>query len=97
MQQLPEHVQIICTPPGSASLDTCDVCLAVVEHCACTPCTKHFVCLCTPATCRRPDHEALKLAKDCSPKQYPKQDGVTTFDLATSLYRSGNAQPGHAC
>jgi hypothetical protein len=36
-----------------------------------------------------PDHDHLKLAKDCQPIEYPKPDGVTTFDVLTSLYRSG--------
>jgi hypothetical protein len=39
---------------------------------------------------RHPDHEALKLAKDSTPIDYPKPDGVTSFDLPTSLYRSGD-------
>lgn len=45
------------------------------------------------------DHETLKLAKNCTPKHYPKPDGETTFDIATSLYRSGtnhnHDQPSH--
>jgi len=38
---------------------------------------------------RRHDHEATKYAKDCSPIEYPKPDGKLTFDVPTSLYRSG--------
>lgn len=48
---------------------------------------------------RHADHEATKLARDCPPKDYPKPDGVTTFDIPTSLYRSGtnhnHDQPPH--
>jgi len=41
------------------------------------------------AVLRHADHDCLKLAKDSTPIDYPKPDGVTTFDLPTSLYRSG--------
>eukprot|EP00775_Hariotina_reticulata_P005691 gene5691-5929_t len=48
---------------------------------------------------RHPDNEALRLAKDSHQIDYPKPDGVTTFDIATSLYRSGtnhdHDQPPH--
>ncbi|KAF8072354.1 hypothetical protein HT031_000013 [Scenedesmus sp. PABB004] len=48
---------------------------------------------------RRPDHDALRLARDCPARAYAKPDGVTTFDLPTSLYRSGtnheHDQPCH--
>lgn len=39
--------------------------------------------------CSHKDNEVLKLAKDSTPKLYPKPDGELTFDVATSLYRSG--------
>jgi hypothetical protein len=49
--------------------------------------------LCCVVLCaaRRPDHEHTKLAKDSTPIDYPKPDGVTTFDVPTSLFRSGTA------
>lgn len=48
----------------------------------------------------RPDHERLRpLSEAPSPPDYPKPDGVLTFDLPTSLYRSGtnheHDQPSH--
>jgi electron-transferring-flavoprotein dehydrogenase len=46
-------------------------------------------------TPRRPDHDSLRLAKDAQPIEYPKPDGVTTFDLPTSLYRSGGVLQGY--
>lgn len=33
----------------------------------------------------KPDHAALKSAKDCKPIAYPKPDGVLTFDKLTSV------------
>lgn len=48
---------------------------------------------------RHADHETLRPAAECTPIKYPPPDGVTTFDLATSLYRSGTThehdQPAH--
>eukprot|EP00798_Chlamydomonas_sp_ICE-L_P026766 gene26766-4343_t len=48
---------------------------------------------------RTPDHLSLKPAAACTPIEYPKPDGVITFDLPTSLYRSGtnhnHDQPAH--
>ncbi|GAM20797.1 hypothetical protein SAMD00019534_039720, partial [Acytostelium subglobosum LB1] len=45
------------------------------------------------------DNETLKPAKDCKKLQYPKPDGVYTFDLMTSVMRSGTNheenQPAH--
>jgi len=35
------------------------------------------------------DHEATKPAKDFKPIEYPKPDGVISFDLLTNLARSG--------
>ncbi|KAA8527278.1 hypothetical protein F0562_034625 [Nyssa sinensis] len=47
----------------------------------------------------KPDHEATKEARLCSPIQYPKPDGVVSFDVPTSLYRSNtnhdHDQPAH--
>ncbi|KAG2484143.1 hypothetical protein HYH03_017025 [Edaphochlamys debaryana] len=48
----------------------------------------------------RPDHEHLKPLAEAGPAPaYPKPDGVLTFDLPTSLYRSGtnheHDQPSH--
>ncbi|KAF5225940.1 hypothetical protein ECC02_000869 [Trypanosoma cruzi] len=47
----------------------------------------------------KPDHEALKVAADCEPIEYPKPDGKLTFDLLTNHSRSGTAhnadQPAH--
>ncbi len=41
----------------------------------------------------------LQLAKDAPPIDYPPPDGVLTFDISTSLYRSGtnhqHDQPSH--
>lgn len=52
-----------------------------------------------PVSGRHPDHEALKPASSFQPRQYPKPDGLTSFDLSTSLYRSGtnheHDQPAH--
>ncbi|XP_062173505.1 electron transfer flavoprotein-ubiquinone oxidoreductase, mitochondrial [Alnus glutinosa] len=49
----------------------------------------------------KPDHEATKVAKLCSPIQYPKPDGVLSFDVPTSLHRSNtnheHDQPAHLC
>lgn len=46
-----------------------------------------------------PDVEKTKLAKDCKQIQYPKPDGVLSFDLLTNLQRSGtnhnHDQPPH--
>lgn len=48
---------------------------------------------------RQPDHEALELASQHRPIEYPKPDGQLTFDLPTSLFRSGtnheHDQPPH--
>jgi len=47
----------------------------------------------------KPDHEHLQPAAQSAPIEYPKPDGVTTFDIPTSLYRSGtnhdHDQPPH--
>jgi electron-transferring-flavoprotein dehydrogenase len=37
---------------------------------------------------RYADHERLKPAAECAPREYPKPDGQITFDLNTSLFRS---------
>jgi electron-transferring-flavoprotein dehydrogenase len=37
----------------------------------------------------KPDHAALKPAREFKPIDYPKPDGVLTFDIASSLYLSG--------
>ncbi|RIA95759.1 hypothetical protein C1645_796288 [Glomus cerebriforme] len=37
----------------------------------------------------RQDHAALKPANECKPIEYPKPDGVITFDLLESVSRSG--------
>ncbi|KAF5841079.1 electron transfer flavo protein-ubiquinone oxidoreductase-domain-containing protein, partial [Dunaliella salina] len=48
---------------------------------------------------RRHDHEATRYARDCTPIAYPKPDGKLTFDVPTSLFRSGtnheHDQPSH--
>jgi hypothetical protein len=48
---------------------------------------------------KHPDNEATDLASQHSPIDYPKPDGVSTFDLPSSLYRSGtnhdHDQPVH--
>jgi electron-transferring-flavoprotein dehydrogenase len=48
---------------------------------------------------RRPDHEALRPAAECHPRPYPPPDGRLTFDIPTSLNRSGTShdhdQPPH--
>ena len=52
-----------------------------------------------PHRCPRPgpvgrryaDHERLRPAAECAPREYPKPDGTITFDLNTSLFR--RAQP----
>ena len=36
-----------------------------------------------------PDHAKLKPAAECKPIDYPKPDGVVTFDLLSNLFRSG--------
>ncbi len=46
-----------------------------------------------------PDHLALKPAKDCKPIDYPKPDGVLTFDRLSSVFLSSTNheedQPAH--
>jgi len=37
----------------------------------------------------KPDHECLKPAKECEKIEYPKPDGVLSFDLLSNLARSG--------
>jgi len=48
---------------------------------------------------RRPDHAALKPAKDCAPIAYPKPDGTLTFDRLSSVFISNTNheenQPAH--
>ncbi len=45
------------------------------------------------------DHESLKPANDCTPIEYPKPDGVLSFDKTSSVYLSNTNheedQPGH--
>ncbi len=45
------------------------------------------------------DHESLKPASDCTPIEYPKPDGVLSFDKTSSVYLSNTNheedQPGH--
>jgi electron-transferring-flavoprotein dehydrogenase len=36
----------------------------------------------------RPDHEQLRKAKDCEPIEYPRPDGVVSFDRNASVYLS---------
>ncbi|KAI3697173.1 hypothetical protein L6452_29988 [Arctium lappa] len=47
----------------------------------------------------KPDHEATHEASKCSPIEYPKPDGIVSFDVPTSLYRSNtnhdHDQPAH--
>ncbi|MFS7906883.1 putative electron-transferring-flavoprotein dehydrogenase [Helianthus anomalus] len=47
----------------------------------------------------KPDHEATHEASQCSPIEYPKPDGIVSFDVPTSLYRSNtnhdHDQPAH--
>ncbi len=47
----------------------------------------------------KPDNETLKPASECKPIEYPKPDGVLTFDRLSSVYLSGTNheedQPGH--
>ena len=38
---------------------------------------------------RYADHERLKPAAECAPREYPKPDGQITFDINTSLFRWG--------
>ncbi|KAK3031900.1 hypothetical protein RJ639_035210 [Escallonia herrerae] len=49
----------------------------------------------------KPDYEATKEARLCSEIEYPKPDGVLSFDVPTSLYRSNtnhdHDQPAHLC
>ncbi|KAK3019890.1 hypothetical protein RJ639_002939 [Escallonia herrerae] len=49
----------------------------------------------------KPDYEATKEARLCSAIEYPKPDGVLSFDVPTSLYRSNtnhdHEQPAHLC
>ncbi|MCP1659785.1 electron transfer flavoprotein-ubiquinone oxidoreductase [Neisseria perflava] len=45
------------------------------------------------------DHESLQKAADCTPIDYPKPDGVLTFDRLSSVFLANTAheedQPGH--
>ncbi|KAI3826735.1 hypothetical protein L1987_00788 [Smallanthus sonchifolius] len=47
----------------------------------------------------KPDHEATHEASQYSPIEYPKPDGILSFDVPTSLYRSNtnhdHDQPAH--
>ncbi|KAK4489105.1 hypothetical protein RD792_004899 [Penstemon davidsonii] len=47
----------------------------------------------------KPDHEATDEAQMCKPIDYPKPDGIVSFDMPTSLYRSNtnhdHDQPAH--
>ncbi|KAK6279445.1 hypothetical protein POUND7_019712 [Theobroma cacao] len=47
----------------------------------------------------KPDHEATNVARLHSPIQYPKPDGILSFDVPTSLHRSNtnhdHDQPAH--
>ncbi|XP_071689524.1 electron transfer flavoprotein-ubiquinone oxidoreductase, mitochondrial [Rutidosis leptorrhynchoides] len=47
----------------------------------------------------KPDHESTHEASKCSPIEYPKPDGIVSFDVPTSLYRSNtnhdHDQPAH--
>ncbi|PWA78779.1 electron-transfer flavoprotein:ubiquinone oxidoreductase [Artemisia annua] len=47
----------------------------------------------------KPDHEATHEASVSSPIEYPKPDGIVSFDIPTSLYRSNtnhdHDQPAH--
>lgn len=48
---------------------------------------------------KHPDHTHLKPAEDCKPIEYPKPDGVVSFDLLTSVALTGtnheHDQPAH--
>jgi electron-transferring-flavoprotein dehydrogenase len=48
---------------------------------------------------RQPDHESLKLASECPEIDYPKPDGVISFDRLTSVFLSSTNheedQPSH--
>ncbi|KAK3245465.1 hypothetical protein CYMTET_44966, partial [Cymbomonas tetramitiformis] len=48
---------------------------------------------------KRADHESLKPASECPEIEYPKPDGKISFDINTSVYRSGtnhdHDQPAH--
>ena len=48
---------------------------------------------------RYQDHERLRPAKEYTPGSYPRPDGILTFDIPSSLYRSGtnhdHDQPSH--
>jgi hypothetical protein len=68
------------------------VCWSAAAKAWCATKCGHFaVCCAVLSAVRRPDHEQTKLAKDSTPIDYPKPDGVTTFDVPTSLFRSGMA------
>jgi hypothetical protein len=41
-----------------------------------------------------PDYKRLKPASDCKPIQYPKPDGVISFDLLTSVALTGTNHEG---
>ena len=47
----------------------------------------------------KPDHESLQPARDCTPIDYPKPDGVLTFDKLSSVFLSNTNheedQPSH--
>lgn len=47
---------------------------------------------CTACTRSKPDHEHLIPASRAAPIEYPKPDGKLTFDIPTSLYRSGTCR-----
>ena len=44
------------------------------------------------------DHKCLKLASECSPIDYPKPDGVVTFDILSSVFLSNtNHEENQPC
>ena len=59
----------------------------------------HWLWLTHSPHCSRPDHESLQPAAVSNQLEYPRPDGEITFDIASSLYRSGtnheHDQPPH--
>jgi electron-transferring-flavoprotein dehydrogenase len=41
-----------------------------------------------------PDHKRLKPASECKPIEYPKPDGIISFDLLTSVALTGTNHEG---
>ena len=72
-----------------------DVCCLLPAACSCSSDVSHR----RRQLCSQPDHESLQPAAVSKRLEHPRPDGEVTFDIASSLYRSGtnheHDQPPH--